>query len=108
MDNLFKIIAEFQDNASPGLEKLHGALGEVAKGFVAGAIVTAAGLVINKFAEMTQKAIDAGDEFNKLNEVVFWKSKSNNKTLLVIFVCVIFVSFYYKGLFLWNDILKRK
>ena len=68
MDSVFKIIAELDDKASPGLQQLSGTLGDIGKGLVAGAIATGLTMVVNKFAEAVQKTIDFGDELGKLSQ----------------------------------------
>ena len=68
MDKNLNITANFVDNASPNLEHLAGLLGELGKGFVTGALVAAAGIVVDKFAEMTKAAIDFGDKLNDMSE----------------------------------------
>lgn len=68
MNSLFKIIAELDDNASPGLAKLSGTLGEIGKGLVVGAIGTGLVMMVNKFGEAVQKTIDFGDELGKLSQ----------------------------------------
>lgn len=68
MDKNLNITANFVDNASPNLEHLAGLLGELGKGFVTGALVAGAALVVDKFAEMTKAAIDFGDKLNDMSE----------------------------------------
>lgn len=68
MDKNLNITANFIDNASPQIDNLDNQLNEIGKGFVTGAIVAAAGLVIEKFAEMTKAAIDFGDQLNDMAE----------------------------------------
>lgn len=68
MDKNLNITANFVDNAGPGIDKLASQFEALGKGFVTGAIVAAATLVIDKFAEMTKAAIDFGDQMNDMSE----------------------------------------
>lgn len=68
MDGLFKIIAELDDKASPGLDKLNSTLGSIGQGLVAGAIAAGLAVITDKFVDAVQKTIDFGDELAKLSQ----------------------------------------